>query len=279
MNQYKTLTLGFSPCPNDTFIFDALVHHKIDTEGLNFEFELLDVETLNQKALKGAFHITKLSYHAFAYVANEYILLNAGSALGKGCGPLLIAKKPMSATEITNGKVAIPGEMTTANFLFSLEYPEAKQKTAVVFSQIEDRVLNGTFDAGVIIHENRFTYAQKGLVKISDLGAEWEKNTGFPIPLGGIAIQRSFPLELQQTVDRLIKKSIVFAFDNPSVSMPFVRQHAQEMDENVRMQHINLYVNQYSINLGEEGKKAVVHLMQKGAAAGLYPPIQQPIIL
>ncbi len=279
MRNNKTLTLGFSPCPNDTFIFDALVHHKIDTEGLHFEFEMLDVEALNQKALKGHFDITKLSYHAYAYVANEYILLNAGSALGKGCGPLLIAKKPLTAAEVTNGKVAIPGKMTTANFLFSLEYPEANHKTAVVFNQIEAGVLNGTFDAGVIIHENRFTYAQKGLVKICDLGAEWENKTNFPIPLGGIAIRRSLPLEIQQTVDRLIKKSIEFAFQNKTASLPFVRQHAQEMDASVMMKHINLYLNHYSIALGEDGKKAVEHLLEKGASVGLYPPVQQTIIL
>jgi 1,4-dihydroxy-6-naphthoate synthase len=279
MNYNQTLTLAFSPCPNDTFIFDALAHQKIDTEGLDFKVELMDVESLNEHAVKGSFDITKLSYHAFAYVAKSYILLNSGSALGKGCGPLLIAKNPMSVLEINNGKIAIPGKLTTANFLFCLTYPDAKNKTTVVFSDIEEGVLNGTFDAGVIIHENRFTYAQKNLVKICDLGVEWENNTGFPIPLGGIAMKRNLPLELQKTVDRLIQKSIEFAFANPTESLSFVREHAQEMDANVRMQHIQLYVNQYSLNLGETGIKAVHHLLQKGAAVGLYPPIQQAVIL
>lgn len=274
-----TLTLGFSPCPNDTYIFDALVHQKIDTEGLDFKVELLDVEALNEKAINGTFDITKLSYHAFAYVSEEYILLNAGSALGKGCGPLLIAKKSLSKTEIENGKVAIPGKMTTANFLFSLEYPNTKNKKAIVFNEIENAVLNEEFDAGVIIHENRFTYAEKGLIKICDLGELWEQNTNFPIPLGGIAIKRSLPQELQNKVDRLIKKSIEYAIHNPMSAKGYIHQHAQEMETDVLNQHINLYVNEYSLDLGKDGKEAIQFLLKKGTEIKLFNKVKEPYIL
>lgn len=279
MANQQTLTLGFSPCPNDTFIFDALVHQKIDTEGLRFEVELLDVEALNKKAKQGAFDITKLSYHAYAYVADKYILLNSGSALGKGCGPLLVAKQHLSNEVISKATIAIPGQMTTANFLFSLAYPEVKQKESVLFSEIENGVLSNKFDAGVIIHENRFTYADKGLVKICDLGEDWETKTGFPIPLGGIAIQRNHTEELKTKVDRLIRKSIEFAFANRNEPLEYIKQHSQEMDTAVMYQHIDLYVNNYSIDLGEDGRAAVTYLMNKGAEIGLFEAIKSPIFL
>lgn len=275
----QKLTLGFSPCPNDTFIFDALIHHKIDTEGLDFELQLLDVEELNNKAVAGELDITKLSYHAFAYVSQQYILLNSGSALGQNCGPLLVALNPLSKEEINNGAIAIPGKLTTANFLFSLEYPNAKNKKAVLFSNIEQGVLSGQFDAGVIIHENRFTYEERGLTKICDLGERWEATTGFPIPLGGIAIKRDLDIELQRKVDRLIKKSIEFAFQHKEAPLKFMRQHAQEMVEDVMYKHVNLYVNEYSIDLGEKGKKAIEFLYKKGVELELFQPLTQPVIL
>ncbi len=278
MKSHK-LTLGFSPCPNDTFIFDALIHHKIDTEGLSFDIVLLDVEELNNKALNGELDITKLSYHAFAYVSHQYILLNSGSALGENCGPLLISKKKMSKTQIENGKIAIPGKMTTANFLFSIEYPDSNNKEAVLFSEIEKGVLSGEYDAGVIIHENRFTYKEKGLHKICDLGEVWEQKTKYPIPLGGIATKRDFPIELQQKVDRVIKRSIEFAFQNPKSSLEFVKQHAQEMDEAVMQKHIELYVNDYSIDLGEKGKSAIQYLMNKGQEIMLFDKVVEPLIV
>lgn len=203
----QQLSLGFSPCPNDTFIFDALIHGKIDTEGLEFEVIMEDVEALNKKAFQGDIHITKLSYHAFAHLTESYNLLNSGSALGKNCGPLLIAKEFMSPEQINRAGIAIPGAMTTANFLLGLAYPEAKNKTAVLFSEIEDSVLSGQYEAGLIIHENRFTYEQKGLKKLIDLGEYWESSTGFPIPLGGIVINRALPLEIQQKVNRALKKA------------------------------------------------------------------------
>jgi 1,4-dihydroxy-6-naphthoate synthase len=255
------LSLGYSPCPNDCFIFDALVHKKIDTEGLDFDVKLEDVETLNRMALEGKLDITKLSFHAYAYVMDKYILLRAGSALGFNCGPILIQDSRFKIQDSKEEwRVAIPGKMTTANFLLSLAFPQVKDKREYVFSEIEEAVLNGEVDAGLIIHENRFTYEQKGLKKIMDLGEYWDSQIQAPIPLGGIVIKRSFDAELQKKVNRLIRKSVEYAFANPQSSMPYVREHAQEMDEEVMKKHIALYVNDFSVDLDELGEKAV-HLM------------------
>lgn len=273
------LTLGFSPCPNDTYIFDAMIHGKIDTEGLEFEVLLADVEELNQKAFKGELDITKLSYHAYAYLTEKYVLLDAGSALGHNCGPLLIAKKPMTEAEVNQAKIAIPGKFTTANFLLGLAYPEAKQKEEVLFSEIEQKVISGEVDAGLIIHENRFTYQDKGLVKIVDLGEYWETTTKMPIPLGGIVVNRGLPQEVQQKVNRVMIKSVAYAFQNPKSSNAFVRMHAQEMDENVMYQHINLYVNEYTKMLGENGKNAVSQMFSLAKEKELIPQFDQEIFL
>ncbi len=273
----QPLTLAISPCPNDTFIFDALLHHKIDTEGLEFKLVFADVEQLNQAAFKEEYDITKLSYHAFAYVSDKYILLRSGSALGKNCGPLLISKRELSEEELTDATIAIPGKYTTANFLFSLKYPFATHKTAVVFSEIEDDLLNNKFDSGVIIHENRFTYASKGLKKIIDLGAYWEQTYKVPIPLGGIAIRRTFSNELQLTVERIIRRSIEFAFAHPQSSSDFVREHSQEMSMEVCRQHIELYVNKYSIQLGFEGELAVNTLYKIAQENKIIPELSYPI--
>jgi 1,4-dihydroxy-6-naphthoate synthase len=256
------LTLGFSPCPNDTFIFDALVNKKIDTEGLEFEVLLEDVQTLNEWAKQGKLDITKISYGVLPLLPEQYIVLNAGGALGKGVGPLLISKsEDRNANHTTDRLVAIPGENTTAHLLYSLAFPAAKQKQFLVFSAIENAVLNNEVDAGVIIHENRFTYQQKGLVKLMDLGEYWEKETGHPIPLGGIVMKRSFDTGLQKQVDSLIRKSLEYAFDKYPVITDYVKQHSQEMSETVMRQHIDLYVNNYSLELGEDGKKAVEKLL------------------
>jgi len=254
------LSLGFSPCPNDTFIFDAMIHGKIDTEGLEFDVRLGDVEELNQQAFAGNLDVTKLSYHAYAYLTDKYCLLDAGSALGNNCGPLLIARAPMPQEEIIEAKIAIPGKYTTANFLLGYAYPQARHKVEMLFSDIEDAVLRGDVDAGLIIHENRFTYQQKGLVKLVDLGEYWENSTQMPIPLGGIVIRRDLPPDLQLKVNRVLQRSVQFAFDNPKSSLAYVRAHAQEMDEAVMYQHIELYVNDYTENLGERGRAAVQHL-------------------
>ncbi|MCZ4224208.1 menaquinone biosynthesis family protein [Pedobacter rhodius] len=273
------LTLGFSPCPNDTFIFDALIHHKIDTEGLEFEVFFDDVETLNQKALKGELDITKLSFHAFAYVAHQYALLDAGSALGFGVGPLLISKKEFEGELKADLKVGIPGKYTTANFLLGIAYPQLQNKEIMVFSEIETALLEEKIDLGLIIHENRFTYQDKGLNKIVDLGDYWEKLTGCAIPLGGIVVNRNLEREIQLKVNRLIQQSVEYAFAHPKSSTEFIRRHAQEMDEKVMYKHIELYVNKYSINLGQEGRKAVDTLFKLAQERNLIPAVQQNLYI
>ena len=273
------LSLGFSPCPNDTYIFDAMIHGKIDTEGLEFDVRLGDVEDLNQQAFAGNLDITKLSYHAYAYLTDIYCLLDAGSALGNNCGPLLIAKKPLSKAEIIAGKIAIPGKYTTANFLLGYAYPDAQNKVEMLFSDIENAVLREEVDAGLIIHENRFTYQQKGLVKLIDLGEYWETNTRMPIPLGGIVIRRDLPVEIQRKVNRVLQRSVQFAFEHPKSSLAYVRAHAQEMDESVMYQHIELYVNDYTKNLGERGKAAVQHLFDVAVKNGVIPQQEQSLFL
>ena len=285
------LSLGFSPCPNDTFIFDALIHHKIDTEGLEFEVFYDDVETLNQKAFRGELDITKLSYHAFAYIADKYVLLDAGSALGFGVGPMLISDLEISisdlqknqirdrTSEIRNPLIGIPGKYTTANFLLGLAFPEATNKQELVFSDIEDAVLEGRIDVGLIIHENRFTYQDKGLKKIIDLGDYWEKQTGCAIPLGGIVANRNLPEDVQHKINRVLRKSVEFAFANPKSGLEFIRSHAQEMSEEVMYKHIDLYVNKYSLNLGEEGKKAIKLLFDTTLEKGIIPEIKEGIFL
>ncbi|HEY0039983.1 MAG TPA: 1,4-dihydroxy-6-naphthoate synthase [Flavisolibacter sp.] len=265
-----TLTLGFSPCPNDTFIFDALVNKKIDTEGLDFEPVLEDVQTLNNWAAAGKLAISKLSFPALFNQASTYRILNAGAALGKGVGPLLIAKEMVDTSNVENYKIAIPGENTTAHFLLNYAFPKAKNKTVLLFSAIEDAVINGHVDLGVIIHENRFTYQQKGLHKICDLGEIWESRENVPIPLGCIAVKRELPNELQQKVDGLIKKSLEYSFQFYPQLSPYVAEHAQEMDEDVMRKHIELYVNDYSLDLGPNGKAAIqklheVYLRNNGA--------------
>ncbi len=257
------LSLGFSPCPNDTFIFDALVNKKIDTQGIDFTVHLEDVQTLNNWAREFVLDVSKISYGVLPLVLNEYIVLNSGGALGIGVGPLLIAKKTIPELERTNFTVAIPGKNTTAHMLFTLAFPHIGRKQFLVFNQIEDAVLDGIVDAGVIIHENRFTYMQRGLTKLVDLGKYWEDHTGVAIPLGGIIMRRSLGEELIKQVDDLIRKSVEYAFEHHHEQLaPYVKEHAQEMSEDVMRQHIDLYVNKYSLALGSEGKKAVAKLLE-----------------
>ena len=256
------IQLAFSPCPNDTFIFDALVHGKIDLEGLEFDFRMEDVETLNNMALKGQADMIKVSYHAYLYLQRSYALLQSGSALGRGNGPLLIARKNFSHEEIPFLTVAIPGEYTTAHLLFRLAYPEAALKRFMVFSQVEDAVLNNAVDLGVIIHENRFTYGDKGLTKILDLGEYWESLTRSPIPLGGIVAKKSLGYEIINKLNRIMHRSVEYAMLNGPDVMPFVRTNAQEMNEDLMMKHIGLYVNEFTLELGKEGTSAVTILME-----------------
>jgi len=254
------LEIGFSPCPNDTFIFDALVHQKIDTEGLEFIPVLEDVQTLNQWAMEGKLPITKLSYGVLPLVTGQYNLMDSGSALGRGVGPLLL-RISSNETNVDQSVIAIPGENTTAHLLFSLAYPDALNKVFVRYDEVEDFVLAGK-GLGVIIHENRFTYAEKGLIKITDLGDYWEQQTGAPIPLGGIVISKEFDRPLQKKVERLIRESIEYAYKVYPELNDYIRDHAQEMSEDVMRKHIDLYVNDYSISLGREGRKAVKTLME-----------------
>lgn len=274
-----TLTLGYSPCPNDCFIFDALVHKKIDTEGLDFDVRLEDVESLNRMALNSDLDITKLSFHAYAYVMKNYILLRSGSALGFNCGPLLISKREIKDPLSELKSVAIPGKMTTANFLLSLALPQLTNKKEYVFSGIEDAVLREEVDAGLIIHENRFTYQDKGLKKVMDLGEYWDSLIHAPIPLGGIVMKRNTDPELLQKVNRLIRKSVEYAFANPESSMPYVREHAQAMSETVMKQHIQLYVNDFSIDLGQTGINAVQLMFAKARETGLFDFPTIPLVL
>jgi 1,4-dihydroxy-6-naphthoate synthase len=261
------LTLGYSPCPNDTFIFDALVNKKIDTDGLEFDAILEDVETLNQWSFEGKLDITKLSYPAFFQNLDKYVLLNSGAALGKGVGPILISKSKIEnrKSKIEKAEIALPGENTTANLLLSFAYPEAKNKLFMRFDKIENSVLSGQTDLGVIIHENRFTYQQKGLYKVTDLGEYWEKKMMVPIPLGGIAIKRSINKLVSSKVDKLIRKSIEFAFAHYPMITDYVKKYSQEMSEDVMRKHIELYVNDFSIDLGNEGKKAINTLFKVAA--------------
>jgi 1,4-dihydroxy-6-naphthoate synthase len=274
------LKLGFSPCPNDTFIFDALIHHKIDTEGLEFEVYFDDVETLNQKALAAELDITKLSFHAYAYVHEKYVLLDAGSALGFGVGPLLICKNQEIASNLDPElRVGIPGVYTTANFLLGIAYPQLGNKKVLVFSDIESSLIDNSIDIGLIIHENRFTYQEKGLHKIMDLGSYWETLTGCAIPLGGIVVNRSLDIDVQHKVNRLIRKSVEYAFENPKSGLEFIKSHAQEMSEEVMYKHIDLYVNDYSIDLGLEGRKAIDVMFKMAEEKGVITPIKKDIFL
>jgi 1,4-dihydroxy-6-naphthoate synthase len=266
------LTLGFSPCPNDTFIFDALVNRKIDTGNLEFEAVMEDVETLNRIALQKKLDITKISYGVLPRILPAYKVLNAGGALGMGVGPLLVAARQMEHGEVNDLTIALPGTNTTAHMLFSLAFPGAVKKKFMVFSSIEDAVLNGEADAGVIIHENRFTYQAKGLHKVMDLGDYWEKTTGNPIPLGGIVMNRRYDSTLMLRIDQLIRESLIHSKNAYPELSAFIRSNAQEMEEDVMRKHISLYVNDYSLDLGSRGRAAVWQLLE--IAEQIFP---QPV--
>lgn len=257
------LTLGFSPCPNDTFMMAAIVNQWIDTRGYDFTFTLEDVETLNEWAAQTRLDVTKMSFHRWLTLTDAYQLLDSGAALGRGCGPLIISKKKISLEEVGQCRVILPGQHTTAHLLFKRYVPECPKKEFAVFSKVEDLVLSEAYDAGVIIHENRFTYESRGLKKVEDLGALWENETGLPIPLGGIFARKTLPEAIRKDVEEIIAGSIRFAFDHPEKVMEYVRPLAQEMEEAVMRQHISLYVNEYSISLGTEGHAAVSELQTR----------------
>ncbi len=267
----KKLNLGISTCPNDTFVFDALVNGRIDRMGLNFECHLTDVEDLNNKAFRAEYDITKLSYHAYAYVSDDYILLNSGSALGYNNGPLLVAAEPSVPGQLEGKTIAIPGKYTTANLLLSIFFPYLNDRREYLFSDIEDMVLKGEAGAGLLIHENRFTYSDRGLYKVSDLGELWHDQTGMPIPLGGIAVKRELGKKIAEKIDRILAASIEFACNNPDVSYDFVSQYAASMEKDVMKKHIDLYVNDFSRDIGITGREAVKVLYNKAYAMGIIP--------
>lgn len=275
------LTIGFSPCPNDTFIFDALVNGRIDTKGLEFEPILEDVETLNQWALEGRLDITKLSFPAFFQSLDHYALIDSGSALGNGVGPLLVSSKPLPADPnlINNKKIILPGVNTTAHLLFNFAFPEAKNKFFHIFSGIEEAVLHGEADLGVIIHENRFTYQDKGLFKVLDLGEYWENKMNSPIPLGGIVIKRSIERKQASFIESLVKQSLELAFKNYPLITEYIKSHSQSLSEEVMRMHIDLYVNQHSLSLGAKGRKAIETLFTMFSKShGLYSDFTETAI-
>lgn len=273
----RKISLGFSPCPNDTFMLGAIVNNMVDTGEIYFEPVIDDVEKLNRKALNAEVDVTKLSVAAYAFASQNYLVLNSGSALGKNCGPILITKNKSGPDE--NSKIAIPGKYTTANLLLSFFYPEFKNKDEIIFSGIEDALLNEKYDAGVIIHENRFTYEKRGLQKIVDLGELWEQSTGSHVPLGCIGVKKSLDRNTAMGIDGLINESIRFALAHPEKILPYVKKYAQEMNDDVIYQHINLYVNEFSLALGARGKKAIELLLQKGAETGILPSIEKPFFV
>jgi 1,4-dihydroxy-6-naphthoate synthase len=273
------LTLGFSPCPNDTFIFDAMVHGRIDTEGLEFDYFLADVESLNKKALASEVDITKVSYHAYAYAAHEYLILDAGSALGHRNGPLLISKREIDTSELNGLKIAIPGKLTTANLLFSIAWPQADNKVEYLFSDIESALLNDEVDAGLVIHETRFTYYRRGLHKIADMGEYWESLTKLPIPLGAIVINRNIPYEIALKVNRIIRRSLEYAYKDSFASYDFVAGNAREMESTIMNNHIKLYVNEYSLDLGSSGREAINELFRISIEKKIIPAMPQRIFL
>lgn len=273
------LTLGFSPCPNDTFIFDAMVHGRIDTEGLEFDFFLTDVEELNRKALTATVDITKISYHAYAYVAKDYLILDSGSALGHRNGPLLISKRRIGISELPKLRIAIPGKYTTANLLFSIAWPEVINKKEYLFSEIEDALLSEEVDAGLIIHETRFTYFRKGLHKLADMGEYWETLTGLPIPLGAIVVNRNIPDDIAQKVNRVLRRSLEYAYKDSFASYDFVAGNAREMDSTIMNNHIKLFVNEYTLNLGPTGREAILELFRIAGDKGVIPALPERIFL
>ncbi len=275
----EKLHIGFSSCPNDTFIFDSLVNKRIDTKGMDFQVHIADVEELNRMALKAELDVTKISYYGYTFIADNYVLLDAGSALGRNNGPLLVSKYKIYPDELADVRIAIPGEHTTANLLLSIAFPGAIQKKTYLFSDIEAAVLDEEMDAGLLIHENRFTYEERGLQKIVDFGEYWEDTMKSPIPLGGIAIKRTLDETLKLKFNEVLKDSVAYAFEHPKEAYPYIRRYAQEMDEDVMYRHIDLYVNEYTRNLGKQGRNAIQTLYKKASELGLIPPLNQQIFL
>ena len=275
----RTLTLGYSPCPNDTYIFYALTHGKLQLDQFRIEERLEDVETLNQLALADQLDLTKISYHALGHLRDEYALLRSGGALGRGCGPLVVATAPTEMAELKGKRIAIPGKLTTANLLLQLYGAGYEELLILPFDQIMPALQNGDAAAGVIIHESRFTYQQMGFHQVLDLGSWWEEETGRPIPLGGILAKRSLGTETIAAVDRAIRQSLEYANAHPQQPRDYIKSHSQELDDDVINSHIGLYVNDFSLDLGTEGIEAVTTLLQRAEARGLIPGCDKPLIV
>ncbi len=275
----RQLTLGFSPCPNDTFMFYPLVHSLIDAECISYRERLEDVETLNQLALAGTLDVSKVSYHALGHIRDQYALLRSGSALGRGCGPLLVATEAFDPAMLRGKTIAIPGRYTTALLLLRLFDPHLDTFITMPFNEIMDAVLSGTVDAGLIIHESRFTYAGFGLHKLLDLGEWWEQETNLPIPLGGIVARRSLGAGTIAAIERALRAGVDYARSHPDQAAAYIGEHAQEMSRQVCAAHIDLYVNDFSENLGDEGERAITCLMERAAEAGLIPPSAMPLFM
>lgn len=279
MTDKTSLTLAYSTCPNDTFLFHALATGLIDLKGLSYSIALDDVESLNQKARKGVFDISKLSFAAMGHLQDSYGLLRSGAALGRGCGPLVIAR-PDQAKDLKTSKdvsIAVPGLYTTANLLLGLFLGRQVRVTPMVFDEVMPAVASGQYDFGVIIHEGRFTFPSYGLCQVVDLGAWWETETGLPIPLGGIAVKRNLPPQTIETIERSISQSVSYAFEHPDESKDYVKQHAQELADDVIRQHINLYVNEFTVNLGPDGTEAVKHFFNLARSNGVLPHSSKPL--
>ncbi len=273
------LSLGYSPCPNDTFIFYPLVHGLVGSPEFSFSERLEDVETLNRLALKGELDITKISCHLLGFIRKEYCLLRSGGALGRGCGPLVVSRRFTRMGELKGRRIAVPGRYTTAYLLLRLFDPELDNIIFLPFHEIMGAVANGDADAGVIIHESRFTFSDHGLTKLLDLGDWWENETGHPIPLGGIVAKRSLGEETVAILERMLRASVEYAFAHPGAANAYIRTHSQEMSDEVCAAHIELYVNRFSLDLGNEGEAAVTTLLCRAEAAGLVPSSTESIFL
>jgi 1,4-dihydroxy-6-naphthoate synthase len=270
------LSLGYSPCPNDCFIFYALAHSKVSPD-INWQIRLEDVEALNQLAKQSVLDVSKISYHAYAHLMNDYVMLPAGGALGKGVGPLIVTKEKLET--LSNKRVAIPGGLTTANLLLKLSQPDDINIVTLRYDQIMPAIAKGEVDAGLIIHESRFTYPNYGLQKFLDVGEWWEETTGHLLPLGGIIAKRSLGEENLQRINTAIKESLEYAYTHPDETKPYVAQYAQEMSEEVRQKHIDLYVNEHSLDIGETGKAAVIELFRRAEERSLIPKVSKEIFL
>ena len=273
-----SVTLGYSPCPNDTYIFFGLVHAKI-AGAPACEEVLEDIETLNRLALRGELDLTKISFHALAHLREDYCLLHSGGALGRGCGPLVVAREEVAPQQLKNKKIAIPGELTTAALLLRLFDPEIEQLEVMPFDRIMGATERGEVDAGVIIHESRFTYPEYGLAKVIDLGEWWEGESGHPIPLGGILARRSLGSELIERIDRALVQSIEYAHANPDAVRSYIRDHAQEMELEVMQAHIDLYVNKYTLDYGPDGEAAIFDLIGRAERAGIAPVVSASLFI